>query len=247
MTTTLEDGARQLGLSLDAQQLAAFDLYRAELMEWNQRFNLTRVDDPALIDTTHFLDSLSCLAALPAIDPRPLSEQLDTSPAAVDVGAGAGFPGLALKIAWPRLRLTLVEATGKKCQFLRHLVAKLKLTDVAIIHARAEDFGQGPGREQFDLAFGRAVAPLPTLLEYTLPLLRVGGWLVAQKGHYPQEELFRSQVALNTLGGSFHDAQAITVPGLEVADRTLVLILKVARTPAAYPRRAGLPKKQPLG
>lgn len=246
MATTLEDGARQLGLTLDAQQLAAFDLYRAELIEWNQRFNLTSVDEPALIDTTHFLDSLSCLAALPALGRRPLPEQLTTSPAAVDVGAGAGFPGLAIKIAWPQLRLTLVEATGKKCQFLRHLVAKLQLADVTIVHARAEDFGQGPGREQFDLAFGRAVALLPTLLEYTLPLLRVGGWLVAQKGRYPHEELSRCQVALRTLGGSFHDALSVTVPGLEAADRTLVLVVKVARTPAAYPRRAGLPKKQPL-
>lgn len=242
----LSDGARQLGLELSKEQLAAFELYRAELIDWNQRFNLTSVADPAEIDTTHFLDSLSILPALPRIDRRPLHAWLDSQLAAVDVGAGAGFPGLPLKLVWPALQVTLVESTGKKCRFLEHLVALLGLQGVTVVNSRAEDFGQGPGRERFDLALGRAVAPLPTLLEYTLPLLRVGGWLVAQKGRYPDEELSASQVAMHTLGGSFHDAWRVQVPGLE-AERTLVVVAKAAPTPAAYPRRAGTPKKQPLG
>ncbi len=242
----LRDGARQLGLELTAEQLAAFDRYRAELIDWNQRFNLTSVAEPTAIDATHFLDSLSIVAALPHIDRSPGNAWRQTGPAAVDVGAGAGFPGLPLKIVWPALRLTLVEATGKKCRFLEHLVTTLGLSDVTVVQARAEDFGQGPGRERFDLALARAVAPLPTLLEYTLPLLRIGGWLIAQKGHYPAEELTASQVALQTLGGSFHTALPVQVPGLE-AERTLVLVAKAARTPTGYPRRAGTPKKQPLG
>lgn len=242
----LYDGARQLGLDLTVEHLAAFDRYRAELIDWNQRFNLTSVAEPADIDTTHFLDSLSIVAALSHIDRRPWAAWLQSSPAVVDVGAGAGFPGLPLKIVWPALRLTLVETTGKKCRFLEHLVGALGLPDVAVVQARAEDFGQGPGRGRFDLALARAVALLPALLEYTLPLLRVGGWLVAQKGRYPAEELAASQVALQTLGGSFHDAVPVQVPGLE-AERTLVIIAKASRTPAAYPRRAGTPKKQPLG
>lgn len=242
----LYDGARQLGLELTTEQLAAFDRYRAELIDWNRRFNLTSVAEPAAIDTTHFLDSLSVMAALPHIGRSPSDAWLQREATAVDVGAGAGFPGLPLKIVWPALRLTLVETTGKKCRFLEHLVATLGLSEVTVVQARAEDFGQGPGRERFDLALARAVAPLPTLLEYTLPLLRLGGWLIAQKGHYPAEELAASQVALQTLGGSLHDALPVQVPGLE-AERTLVLVAKAARTPAGYPRRAGTPKKQPLG
>jgi 16S rRNA (guanine527-N7)-methyltransferase len=238
-------GAQLLGLELNDRQLAAFDCYRAELIDWNQRFNLTSVAEPAQIDTTHFLDSLSCLAALPAVNRRPLDHWLASAPQAVDVGAGAGFPGLPLKIAWPRLRLTLVEATSKKVKFLHHVIEQLGLDDVTVVNARAEDFGQGAGRERFDLALARALAPLPATLELTLPLLRIGGWLVAQKGRHPEEELAASRVALQTLGGSLHDAIPVTVPGLE-AQRTLVIIAKAGRTPRAYPRRAGVPKKQPL-
>ncbi|MCS6845801.1 MAG: 16S rRNA (guanine(527)-N(7))-methyltransferase RsmG [Caldilineales bacterium] len=242
----LHDAALQLGLALQPDQLAAFERYRLELIEWNRRFNLTSVDDPAAIETAHFLDSLSALLALPRIDGRPLEEWLKRPLAGVDVGAGAGFPGLPLKIAWPALRLTLVEATGKKCRFLQHAVDVLGLQDVTVVNARAEDFGQGSGRERFDLALARAVASLPTLLEYTLPLLRLGGWLVAQKGRYPGEEISAAQEALRTLGGSLHDVVAVTVPGLD-AERHLVIVAKAAPTPAAYPRRAGIPKKHPLG
>lgn len=241
----LRHGSRLLGLELNDWQLTAFDRYRAELVDWNRQFNLTSVAEPALIDTTHFLDSLSCLAALPAFDRRPLDAWLASAPLAVDIGAGAGFPGLPLRIAWPRLKLTLVEATGKKVRFLQHVVRELGLDDVTVVNARAEDFGQGAGRERFDLALARALAPLPTTLELTLPLLRIGGCLIAQKGRHPEEELAASQVALQTLGGSFHDAVPVTVPGLQ-AQRTLVIIAKATRTPRAYPRRSGVPKKQPL-
>lgn len=241
----LRHGARLLGLELSDRQLAAFDRYRAELIHWNQRFNLTSVAEPAQIDTAHFLDSLSCLVALPAIDRQPLDAWLASTPMAVDVGAGAGFPGLPLKIAWPSLRLTLVEATGKKVRFLQHLIELLELEDVTVVYARAEDYGQGEGRERFDLALTRALAPLPATLELTLPLLRIGGWLISQKGRHPEEELAASRVALQTLGGSVHDAIPVEVPGLE-AQRTLVIIAKAGRTPLAYPRRAGVPKKQPL-
>lgn len=242
----LHDAALALGLDLQPDHLVAFERYRAELIAWNQRFNLTSVDDPAAIETTHFLDSLSALLALPRIDGRPLDHWLSRPLSAVDVGAGAGFPGLPLKIVWPALQLTLVEATGKKCRFLQHVVETLGLRGVAVVNARAEDFGRAAGRERFDLALGRAVAPLPTLLEYTLPLLRLGGWLVAQKGRYPGDELSAAQEALRTLGGSLHDVMAITVPGLD-AERHLVIVAKAAATPAAYPRRAGIPQKHPLG
>jgi 16S rRNA (guanine527-N7)-methyltransferase len=241
----LTQGAREFGLELNADQRSAFETYRAELLAWNTQFNLTTITDPDDVTGKHFLDSLSCLTALPRIDGRSVSTWLSTAPVAVDVGAGAGFPGLPLKIVWPGLRLTLVESTGKKCRFLNHMVQVLDLNEVTVVNSRVEDFGQRQGRDAFDLALARAVSRLPTLLEYTLPLLRLGGWLIAQKGQNPLEELEAATLALNTLGGSLHDAIPVAVPGLD-AHRTLVVINKAAPTPAGYPRRAGLPKRQPI-
>jgi 16S rRNA (guanine527-N7)-methyltransferase len=242
---TLQDHAREMGIELSDAQVAAFRRFQEELLDWNQRMNLTAITDPAEIESKHFLDSLSCLLALPHIDGRPLAAWLASSPKAVDIGAGAGLPGLALKIVWPGLRLTLLEATGKKCRFMQHVVDTLALQQVTVVQARAEDFGQRAGRMAFDLALARAVARLPTLLEYGLPLLKRGGWFVIQKGRAPQEELAQSRLALQTLGGSLHDSLPVTVPGLE-AERWLVIVAKAAQTPAAYPRRAGLPERQPI-
>jgi 16S rRNA (guanine527-N7)-methyltransferase len=241
----LQAGARQLGVELSPQQLAAFDRLQAELLDWNQRMNLTAIIDPAEVAVKHFLDSLSCLAALPHVDGRSIEAWLQTAPAAVDIGAGAGFPGLPIKIAWPALRLTLLDATGKKTRFMKHAVDVLGMTDVTVIQARAEEFGRGPGRQAFDLAWARAVSRFSTLLEYGLPMIKVGGWLIAQKGRNPQEELAESQTALKTLGGRLHGVLPVTVPGLP-ADRTLVVVAKVAPTPPAYPRRPGIPEHQPL-
>jgi 16S rRNA (guanine527-N7)-methyltransferase len=242
---TLRDHAHAMGIALNDAQLAAFGRFQAELLDWNQRMNLTAITDPAEVESKHFLDSLSCLLALPRIDGQPLAAWLASSPKAVDIGAGAGLPGLALKIVWPGLRLTLLEATGKKCRFMQHVVDTLDLKDVTVVQARAEDFGQHAGRIAFDLALARAVSRLPTLLEYGLPLLKRGGWFVIQKGRDPQEELAQSSLALQTLGGSLHDVLPVTVPGLE-AERSLVIVAKAAQTPAAYPRRAGIPERQPI-
>lgn len=241
----LQEGAFQLGVPLDAGQLASFDRYLALLQEWNQRMSLTTITSPEEVVSKHFLDSLSCLLALPAIDRQPVQQWLTRPLRAVDVGAGAGFPGLALKIAWPALRLTLLETTGKKCRFLEQVVADLGLQNVTVVNQRAEDYGQGPQRASFDLAMARALSRLPTVLEYCLPLLQLGGWLIAQKGKEPQEEVVDARLALNTLGGSLHDILPISVPGLN-AQRALVIIAKAARTPAAYPRKAGTPQRQPL-
>ncbi|MEA3337170.1 MAG: 16S rRNA (guanine(527)-N(7))-methyltransferase RsmG [Chloroflexota bacterium] len=241
----LQDGARHLGIDLSSTQLEAFDLYRAELLAWNQRFNLTGITDPDEVDTKHFLDSLSVLVGLTRIDGRSVADRLGSVARAVDVGAGAGFPGLPLKLVWPGLKLTLVESTGKKCRFLTHIVQQMKLQDVTVVQARAEDFGQGEGRASFDLAFARAVNRLPILLEYTLPLLHRGGYLIAQKGRDPQEEASASDHALRTLGGEVQDILPVTVPGLD-AQRTLITVAKVRKTPQEYPRRPGMPKQQPL-
>lgn len=242
---TLQDHAREMGIELTNAQVAAFQRYQHELLDWNQRMNLTSITDPAEIESKHFLDSLSCLLALPQIDGRPLAAWLASSPKAVDIGAGAGLPGLALKIVWPGLRLTLLETTGKKCRFMQHVVDTLGLSGVTVVQARAEDFGQHAGRLAFDLALARAVSRLPTLLEYGLPLLKLGGWFVIQKGREPQEELANARLALQTLGGSLHQILPVAVPGLE-AERSLVIVAKAAKTPAAYPRRAGIPERQPI-
>lgn len=243
---TLQDRAQALGIALTPDQLAAFERFTAELLDWNQRMNLTAITDPVEIETKHYLDSLSCLLALPQMDGRGLAQWLAEPRRAVDIGAGAGLPGLALKIVWPGLRLTLLEATAKKCRFMQHVVDTLGLAQVEVVHSRAEEFGQGRGRLLFDLAFARAVGRLPTLLEYGLPLLKPKGWFVIQKGREPQDEIASAQPALRALGGKLASVLPVTVPGLE-AERTLLLVQKSNQTPAIYPRRAGLPEKQPIG
>lgn len=248
----LREGAKALGLYLGPQHLAAFETYYRELYAWNQRFNLTAITSYEEIQTKHFLDSLSCLLALPLEDgPRPLP---DTVPVlrslrplrCADVGSGAGFPGLPLKILLPELKLTLVEATGKKVTFLRHMVQLLNLSDVQVLHARAEEVGQQPEhREGYDLVVARAVAQMPVLAEYCLPLCRVGGRFVAQKGEGAHAEVEAAHGALERLGGRLGEIKAVHLPGL--GERYLVVVEKVAQTPPEYPRRPGVPAKRPLG
>jgi 16S rRNA (guanine527-N7)-methyltransferase len=234
---SLADSVRSLlGEELSPQQAAAFERYAAELVEWNQRFNLTTITDPAAIQARHFLDSLSCWLALRKAPPARL----------IDVGAGAGFPGLALKILRPELRLTLLESTAKKASFLEHVVQVLGLTDVTVLAERAEEAGQAPThREQYDWAVARAVAPLPVLAEYLLPFVRVGGGMLAQKAKGAQEEVDAATNAFAKLGGEFEELMPVQVPELD-EERWLVVVRKVAATPLAYPRRAGMPSKRPL-
>jgi len=237
MSQLLSTGAAQLGLSLTPDQLTLFDQYQRELLVGNEKINLTRIVDPDEISIKHFLDSLSLVVALP--DPT-------TDLNVIDVGAGAGFPGIPLKIALPNLRLTLLETTGKKADFLRHVVDVLSLPNVRVVNARAEEAGRQPEhRQRYDVAVARAVSALPVLLEYTLPLVKVGGWVIAAKGQPPDAEVQESSVALKILGGRLDRVVPVTVPGLEAA-RHLVIIKKIRPTPKKYPRRPGLPAKKPL-
>ena len=235
----LIDGAQQLlGLKLTPQQRQAFRLYHKELMEWNARFNLTAVTDPEGVQIRHFLDSLSCLLV---ISDDAIVQSL------IDVGSGAGFPGLPLKIIYPKLSLTLLEATGKKANFLRHLVDLMELRDVTVINARAEELGHDPThREGYDWVVARAVAGMPTLVEYLLPLCRLGGRCLAQKGEGAAAEVSSAESAILLLGGRLNRLLPVALPGLAEI-RHLVLIDKVARTPTKYPRRPGIPAKRPLG
>ncbi|MCC7352758.1 MAG: 16S rRNA (guanine(527)-N(7))-methyltransferase RsmG [Anaerolineae bacterium] len=247
----LADGARQIGLPLSPAVLRAFQTYRDELLEWNQRFNLTAVRDAEQVEIRHFLDSLTCLLALREID----GEQRDATAfsllpgaaiSALDVGSGAGFPGLPLKIVWPALRLTLLEATGKKAHFLEHIAARLGLTGVTIVNGRAEEVAHDPAhREAYDLVLARAVAELPELLEYTLPFARRGGWVLAPKGSAAHAEALAAETAMRRLGGHLHRLLSVEIPGL-AETRCIVIVEKVAATPPEFPRRPGVPHKYPL-
>ena len=231
-------GAQKLlGLTLTSRQRQAFQLYYQELVAWNARFNLTAITDREGVQIRHFLDSLSCLLAMGGdVQGQNL----------IDIGSGAGFPGLPLKIVRPTLYLTLLEATGKKVDFLRHVVALLGLRDVTIIHARAEQIGQDPlHREAYDWVMARAVAAMPTLIEYLLPLCRLGGYCLAQKGEGAAAEVSLAEPAILLLGGRLNRLLSVELPGL-AETRHLVIIDKVACTPVKYPRRPGMPAKSPL-
>lgn len=224
------------GVRLSGGQAAALAAFERQLVEWNDRFNLTAIRDAEGIRTKHFLDSLSCALAWKQGPPRRL----------IDVGTGAGFPGLPLKILYPSIRLTLVESVGKKAGFCRHVVEALGLRAVEVLHARAEQVGQLPAhREAYDQAVARAVAALPVLAEYLLPLVAVGGSMLAQKGQAAPAEVQQAERALKILGGEMRQLIPVTLPGV-VEDRYLVLVDKVAATPAAYPRGPGIPARKPL-
>jgi len=237
----LIDGARALGLSLTAEQQAAFQVYYEELVAWNQEFNLTAVTDYEQVQIRHFLDSLSCLLAeeVRAALGRPETQ-------AIDIGSGAGFPGIPLKLVCTRSRFTLLEATGKKVGFLEHLIARLGLRGIAALKGRAEVMGQDPAhRERYNVGLARAVADLAVVAEYALPLCKIGGWVLAQKGETGAGEAWTAEKAIRLLGGELRRVLPVELTGLP-ENRSLVLIEKVAPTPAAYPRRAGIPGKRPL-
>jgi 16S rRNA (guanine527-N7)-methyltransferase len=233
----LVQAAQQLfGIHLSGRQVAALVTYENELLAWNQKFNLTAIRDAEGIRVKHFLDSFSCALAWKDNPPGRL----------IDVGTGAGFPGIPLKILYPSMQLTLVESVGKKAAFCRHAVEQLNLDTVEVITGRAEEVGQMPAqRESYDWAVARAVADLPVLAEYLLPLVRLGGKMLAQKGHSAPVEAQHAELALKLLGGQIQHLLPVTLPGV-AEERYLVVVDKVAATPPQYPRKPGFPAKKPL-
>jgi len=227
---------QQLDLRLSPQQLQAFSRYQQELLRWNQHTNLTAIREPDQVITKHFLDSLSVLTATGCLNGQRVA----------DVGSGAGFPGLVLKIACPAMRLTLIESVGKKADFCRHIVQTLDLPEVTVLAERAETAGHmADHREAYDWAMARAVARLPILAEYLLPLVKPGGGMLAQKGETAAAEAEDAAHALQILGGKLENILPVELPGV-AEPRYLVVIRKTGVTPERYPRRAGVPAKRPL-
>lgn len=232
-------GARQLGLSLTPEQVQRFQLYYEELLEWNRKVNLTAITAYEEVQTKHFLDSLTLMEAVK----NEVWAKEDFY--LLDIGTGAGVPGVPLKILLPGVRLVLLESVSKKTTFLKHLVDRLDLVYVNILTGRAEDIAhQENYRERFDLAVSRAVGSLSTIAELALPFCRMGGLFIAPKKGQIEEEVGQARQAINTLGGRLREVKKIEVKGLE--SRSLVIIEKTGPTPPRYPRRAGLPAKRPL-
>jgi 16S rRNA (guanine527-N7)-methyltransferase len=235
----LAQGGQRLGIELTRRHLEQFEAYCSLLGQWNQRSNLTAVDDYQGVQLTHFLDSLTVLHALPSRTP-PLGQRV------IDIGAGAGFPGLPLKIVYPGIALVLVESAGKKTAFLQAVVATLHLSGVEVVTSRAEELAQQPAyREQFGLALARAVAELPVAVELALPFCKLGGLFVAQKKGDFRQEMEDAQYGIELLGGRLREVVPMKIEGM-LSERALVVIEKVAATPARYPRRPGIPGKRPL-
>ena len=236
METLARDAQTLFNIHLTSRQIQALTIYEKELLEWNQKFNLTAIRDSESIRTKHFLDSLSCALAWRASPPDQL----------IDIGTGAGFPGIPLKILYPNLKLTLVESVGKKAMFCQHVVRVLGMEQVDVIQARAEDLGQNPQyREKYDWAVARAVANLNVLSEYLIPLVRIGGAILAQKGESGPAEAQAAEEAMKLLGGKLRQLIPVHLPSV-AEDRYLVVVEKVAATPPKYPRKPGIPMKQPL-
>lgn len=230
----LKEGSLEYGIELSDAQADKFINYAEVLKDWNTRINLTAIEEDKDIIIKHFIDSLSI---------APYIKKVGLS--VIDVGTGAGFPGIPLKIAIDNLKVTLLDSLDKRIKFLNEVISTAQLNDITAVHGRAEDFGTNPSyREKFDISTARAVAALPVLLEYCLPFVKIGGTFIAMKGNNI-EELKDSKKALSILGGEIDEVKEITLPFGEMK-RNIITVRKLRQTPTKYPRKAGKPSKEPL-
>lgn len=233
---TLVKGAAEIGIDLSQEQVGQFEEYYRILHEASKNINLTSILEEKEVAVKHFIDSLSCL----------LAGSFDDGKHLMDIGTGAGFPGIPLKIYRPGLKVTLIESVEKKVFFLENLISRLKLDKIEVVHARAEDIGRSRvQRESCDRVVSRAVASLAVLAEYCLPVLKVGGFFMAMKGPRLEEELKLAENAFRILGGRLEEVLHLKLP-FTGDERKLVLLRKIRPTPEQYPRRAGIPQKKPL-
>ncbi|MEY2195288.1 16S rRNA (guanine(527)-N(7))-methyltransferase RsmG [Neobacillus sp. BF23-41] len=227
---------REKGISLSSEQLGQFEIYFETLVEWNEKMNLTAITDKAEVYLKHFYDSITASFYFDFTKPFHLC----------DVGAGAGFPSIPLKIVFPHIEVTIVDSLNKRISFLNHLAKELKLENVHFIHDRAETFGVNPNfRENFEVVTARAVARMSVLSELCLPLVKVGGHFIAMKAAHAKDELEIGQKAISILGGRLEDMHTFTLP-MEESERNILIIKKEKQTPMKYPRKPGTPGKTPI-
>lgn len=230
----IQNEANELHISLSREQTEQFFNYMQLILEWNEKINLTAITEPTEILQKHFIDSLTIYPYL--TEKRTI----------IDVGTGAGFPGIPLKIVNPNHTVVLLDSLNKRLNFLQEVIKQLKLKKIETIHARAEEGAKNKQyREMFDIATSRAVAPLNILVEYLLPFVKLGGRCIAMKGNNTKEEIQNSQKAIEILGGQIEKVEEFRLPNSEI-QRTVILIKKVKKTPEKYPRKAGIPSKEPI-
>lgn len=233
----LKKKSEMLEISLSEEQLQQFLTYYEMLVEKNKVMNLTAITEKEEVIDKHFIDSISLNKAMDVTKPLKI----------LDLGTGAGFPGIPLKIAYPNLEITLLDSLNKRIKFLDEVIEALSLEGIVTIHGRAEDYAkQASYREQFDICISRAVANLATLSEYCLPYVKEEGCFISYKSGSVEEELEQSKKAIFELGGKVKEVIAFTLPETDI-ERTFVVIEKVRKTPKKYPRKAGLPSKEPIG
>lgn len=223
-----------LGVRFSVEQIEQFYKYMNLLIEWNEKMNLTAITEPKEIILKHFIDSITIL------------KYIDDNSKLVDVGTGAGFPGVPLSIMNPTLKITLVDSLNKRLIFLQEVVKELNLKNIEIVHARAEEFGQNKNcREKFDIATSRAVANLATLSEYLVPLVKIDGKIISMKASNAKEEINDAKKAIEVLGGKIEKIEEFDLPESDIG-RTIIIIDKNKCTPAIYPRKSGTPAKEPI-
>lgn len=231
-------GLKEVGITLSEHQMNQFYAYYQQLIEWNKVMNLTAITELEEVVSKHFIDSMTLIKAVGDIEEKDIS--------VIDVGTGAGFPGIPLKIAFPNLKITLLDSLNKRIKFLDGVIEQLGLNNITTIHGRAEDFGKNPEyRERFDLCVSRAVANAATLSEYCLPFVKVGGSFIPYKSGKIDEELEIGKKAIQTFGGTIKAVVRFQLESAD-ADRALVVIQKTAKTPKKFPRKAGMPSKEPI-
>ena len=236
MSQIFENKLNELGITLTDEQKQQFDKFYELLVEWNKVMNLTGITEYEEVNEKHFVDSVSIVKAI----------DINKIETVIDIGTGAGFPGIPLKIAFPHLKVVLLDSLNKRINFLNTVIDELELTDIKTIHGRAEDYAkQAEYREKFDLCVSRAVANLSTLSEYCIPYVSIGGMFVPYKSGEIDEEVQESKKAIHILGGKIEDVVKFQLPGTEIG-RSFIKIKKVQNTTKKYPRKAGLPAKEPL-
>lgn len=234
LESLLREGAKEFGLILEDRHIQEFFKYKEILKEWNKKINLTAIEDDRDIVIKHYIDSLSIL---PYIGNKEIS--------LIDIGTGAGFPGIPVKIAYSKVNVTLLDSLEKRIKFLDEVINVLDLKGIRAVHGRAEDFGTNSEyREKYDVSAARAVANLPVLLEYCLPFVKPGGIFIAMKGS-STEEVDSSNKALEVLGGKIEEVKELVLPFSDIK-RNIIIVKKLRHTPTKYPRKAGKPSKDPL-